>query len=89
MSLEVDSVSVFAVTYECVPGFQTLTNLLGAMAWDEQESKDQMISALHQMFPALAESKMDEVTRLSEAYHKYKREYVKHLSFNPVSEDLS
>lgn len=61
------------------------------MAWDEHESKDKMIAALKQMFPtlALAEKKVDEVTRLTEVYHKYKRKFVKHLSFNPEENDTS
>ena len=77
--------------YQLTLGFQTLTNLLGAMAWDEHESKDKMIAALKQMFPtlALAEKKVDEVTRLTEVYHKYKRKFVKHLSFNPEENDTS
>ena len=53
------------------------------MAWSQNESKDRMIAALQKIFPALAESKLDYVTRLTETYHKYKREYVKHLSFDP------
>ena len=54
------------------------------MAWSQYESKDRMIAALQQMFPAaLTERKLKDVTRLTETYHKYKREYVKHLSFDP------
>ena len=62
-------------------GFQTLTEELSAMAWEKPESKDRMIAALNQMFPALAASRVDEVTRLTETYHKYKREYLKHIMF--------
>ena len=58
------------------------------MAWKKSESKDRIIAALQQMFPALAESKVDEVARLTESYHKYKGEYVKHISFDPNKEDL-
>ena len=54
------------------------------MAWSQYESKDRMIAALQQMFPALTDRKLklDDVTRLTESYHNYKREYVKHLSFD-------
>ena len=52
------------------------------MAWSQYESKDRMISALQQMFPALTERKLNDVARLTETYHNYKREYVKHLSFD-------
>ena len=44
--------------------------------------------ALQQMFPNSAE-KEDEVKSLMKKYHKYKREYVKHLGFNPKEENLS
>ena len=55
------------------------------MAWSEYESKDRMIAALEQMFPALAESKLDDVTKLAENYHKYKKEYVKlYVNFRSV-----
>ena len=30
-----------------------------------------------------------EVKSFTKAYHKYKKEYVKHLSFNPKEENLS
>ena len=59
------------------------------MSWRDYESKDRMIAALEQMFPALAESKVGEVARLTKIYHKYKREYVKHLSFDPSNGNLS
>ena len=41
------------------------------------------------MFPAPTEKEEDGVKSLTESYHKYKREYVKHLSFNPEEENLS
>ena len=41
------------------------------------------------MFPTLAEEKVDEVKPLMESYNKYKREYVKYLSFSPGEENLS
>ena len=39
------------------------------------------------MFPA--EEEENEVKSLTESYHKYKREYVKHLRFDPEDENLS
>ena len=45
--------------------------------------------ALQQMFPNSADEKGDEVKSLTVEYHKYKREYVKHLVFNPEEENLS
>ena len=45
--------------------------------------------ALQQMFPNSADEKGDEVQSLTEKYHKYKREYVRHLVFNPEEENLS
>ena len=44
---------------------------------------------IQQMFPTLAEEDVDGVKSLTESYHKYKREYVKHRGFNPEEENLS
>ena len=44
---------------------------------------------LQQMFPTSAKEEEDGVKSFTESYHKYKREYVKHLSFNPEEENLS
>ena len=45
---------------------------------------------LQQMFPSSAsEEEEDGVKTFTESYHKYKREYVKHLGFNPEEENLS
>ena len=41
------------------------------------------------MFPASTDTKEDGLKSLTESYHKYKREYVKHLGFNPEEENLS
>ena len=47
-------------------------------------------AALHDMFPVpLTIEKVDNVKTLTEAYHKYKREYVKQLIFTPEEENLS
>ena len=35
------------------------------------------------------EEEVDGVKSFTESYHKYKREYLKHLSFNPKEENLS
>ena len=53
------------------------------------DSKERLNDALQQMFPASADKKVDEIQSLTESYHKYKREYVKHISFNPEDENLS
>ena len=37
----------------------------------------------------MAEEDVDGVKSFTESYHKYKREYVKHISFNPEEENLS
>ena len=45
---------------------------------------------LQQMFlNSSADEKFGDVMTLTKAYHKYKREYVKHASFNPGEENLS
>ena len=53
--------------------------------WPESEDKEHLL----QMFPTLADEKVDEVKSFTESYHKYKREFVKHLGFNPEEENLS
>ena len=64
------------------------TLAVGPYAWSQSESKERILVALQQMFPTTADEKVDEVQSLTEIYHKYKREYVKHLSFNPEEENL-
>ena len=44
---------------------------------------------LQQLFPNLIEEEDAGVKSFTESYHKYKKEYVKHLSFNPEEENLS
>ena len=70
-----------------VPGLHTLTQELGQGR--QSESKERLNVALQQMFPPSADEEVDEVKSLTKSYHKYKREYVKHLSFNPENESLS
>ena len=47
----------------------------------------------HQMFPSTSSNEHDEhdddVIKSAEAYHNYKKEYLKHLSFTPEGENLS
>ena len=62
---------------------------LSSMAWPDRRSMEKIIFALQQMFPASAEEKLNEVKLVTESYHKYKREFVKHLFFNPDNENLS
>ena len=57
--------------------------------YDEKESKERLFAALQQMFPISAEETIDRVKSLTESYHKYKREYVPHLGFNPNNNNLS
>ena len=45
---------------------------------------------LQQMFPSSAsEEEEDELKSFTENYHKYKREFVKLIGFNPEEEHLS
>ena len=53
------------------------------------ESKERLSVALNRMLSnSLGDDEIDEVKSLTESYHKYKREYVKHLSFDPANENL-
>ena len=53
--------------------------------WTESEVKEHLL----QMFPTSADVKVDEVKSFTESYHKYKREFVKHVGFNPEEDNLS
>ena len=58
----------------------------GVRVWKSKER----IAALQEMFSvSSADQQVDEVDSLTEAYHKFKEEYVKHLSFDPDKEKLS
>ena len=64
-----------------VAGFQTMSEI-----WPNQR----MDAVLQQMFPnSLADEDVQDVTSLTETYHKYKREYVQQLLFDPEDETLS
>ena len=64
-----------------VAGFQTMSEI-----WPNQR----MDAVLQQMFPnSLVDEEDQDVTSLTETYHKYKREYVQQLLFDPEDETLS
>ena len=62
--------------------------LMKGIKWDygRDEAKENLIDALQHLLPPAEDA---EVKALTEGYHKYKREYVKHLLFNPNFENLS
>ena len=73
-------------------GFHLLTHELRyGVSWrsGQSESQERLYAALQQMFPTSSDKKVDEVKTLTESYHKYKREYAKHLCFNSKEENLS
>ena len=54
----------------------------------ESEYFNHLDVVLQQMFPdSSAKETDDEMETLTSAYHRYKREYVKHVSFNPWGEE--
>ena len=55
----------------------------------DMDSKERLFAALEQMFPISAEETIDRVKSLTESYHKYKREHVQHIGFNPNNKNLS
>ena len=61
---------------------QELSN--GVSYW-ESGSKER----LQHMFATSTKEEEDGLKSFTESYHKYKREYVKHLGFNPKEENLS
>ena len=51
---------------------------------------DELHQSLQELFPSSSsDEKLEDMMVLTKAYHKYKRKYVKHLSFNPEKENLS
>ena len=62
--------------------------MMNGIKWDygRDEAKENLIDALQQLLPPAEEA---QVKTLTEAYQEYKREYVKHLLFNPNFENLS
>ena len=70
-------------------GFKAITDEVSFMAYNQEESKQRMLAVLQQMFPALGESNVDDMTEFTESYHKYKKNFVKHLLFNPNNKNLS
>ena len=72
-------------------GLHTLTQELrkGVVYWEGDSKYVGLDIALQEMFPTSAEEKVDVLKSLAESYHKYKREYVKNLCFNPDNENLS
>ena len=72
---------------------QTLTQelrkgMLNGVKWENgrDQSKENLLDALQQLFPSSEEAKVEELTK---SYHKYRKEYVKHLIFNPNYPNLS
>merc|ERR1712192_23824 len=67
-------------------GFHMLTQELiqGVENW-----KSGYQERIQQMFPRSADEEVDIVMSFTKSYRKYKREYVKHLSFNPKEENLT
>ena len=74
-------------------GFYLLTQELDDhFAWrqmSQKESKERFLAALQQMSATSEDEKVDDVKSLTKKYHKYKRKYVKHLSFNPEEKKYS
>ena len=53
------------------------------------QSLKRIDAALQQLFPSWSANERVNVKRLTEAYHQYKMEYVRHFSFTPDKEILS
>ena len=53
-------------------------------------ARDDLYLALQQMLPVATEQEeYDDMKSMTEEYHRYKGQYVKHLNFNPDNENLS
>ena len=92
------------ITSIITPGFQTvlqkfeqddellrpLQELFPSPSADEKDNK--LLQPLQELFPSSSadeDEKEDTIVLLTEAYHNYKRKYVKHLTFNPKEKNLS
>ena len=56
------------------------------------EQDDELLRPLQELFPSSSadeNEKEDTIVLLTEAYHNYKRKYVKHLTFNSEEKNLS
>ena len=56
------------------------------------EQDDELLRPLQELFPSSSadeNEKEDTIVLLTEAYHNYKRKYVKHLTFDPKEKKLS
>ena len=58
-----------------------------AIYWKSKD-KELFNDALLEIFPSSTFERDEQVKALTEAYHKYKRNYVKHLFFNPDNKNL-
>ena len=54
------------------------------------QSLQRIYAGLQQTFPSLSTNeKVNNLKTLTEQYHKYKMDYVRHISFTPEGENLS
>ena len=65
-----------------ISGFQTISQELS-------QGKERIEAVLQKMFSNTTADGNVDVEKLTTAYHKYKRKYVKPLSFAPNEENLS
>ena len=62
-------------------GLETLTQeMTHGLPWFEEESKENILVALQQMFPASADKKEDEVESLTKSYQKYNNDTVNEVA---------
>ena len=57
--------------------------------WNEGLYKDRLRASLKDMFPISAHEKNKEAKKATARYLEYKRNYVKHINFNPYEANLS
>ena len=85
--------SILLVPFIIISGINLLNHNLryGGVRWysNTKENQKDLYVAIQEMFPLIADQKNAEVEALTMKYHQYKRNYVKHISFNPTTENLS
>ena len=66
-----------------------LEKMSQGVVWSQSEDKKSLHVALERMFETSPDVNAEEVKLVTERYFKYKRDYAKHLLFNPNSENHS
>ena len=72
------------IIFITISGLEAISQELG-----DYHQRQRLSTILQELFPdTSADSTDDDVLKLTKAYHRYKREYVKHQNFTPEREPV-